>query len=293
VQSLAKSPVLWVARAVWLAAAVIAGAGFGDALAVHSRSVQVVGTALLWIGWAAVAVALIIPAAVGLTVVRALAPIGTVAALVGMIDHGIETSEVIAAAITLVATVVFASAEFGNLMVQASAYGDERRFLLRAPAAFYAPTLVSWALLCAATLVGPLTLAARNWWVGVPVTAAAIGLGAFLLPRFHRLSRRWLVLVPAGVVVHDHVALAETVMFRAAVVSRVRLALADTQAADLTGPAGGHAIEVTVSESTTVVLAGTRSAPGGTALHALAVLVAPTRPGNVLRAAGEQSLPVG
>jgi hypothetical protein len=101
------------------------------------------------------------------------------------------------------------------------------------------------------------------------------------------------VLVPAGVVVHDHVALAETVMFRAAVVSRVRLALADTQAADLTGPAGGHAIEVTVSESTTVVLAGTRSAPGGTALHALAVLVAPTRPGNVLRAAGEQSLPVG
>jgi hypothetical protein len=129
--------------------------------------------------------------------------------------------------------------------------------------------------------------------VGVTVTAAAVALGAFLLPRFHRLTRRWVVLVPAGFVLHDHVVLAETVMFPASILRRARLALADTQAADFTGPAGGHAVEVTVSESTTVVLAGTRAKPNGTALHVLAFLVAPTRPGRLLHAAGDRSLSVG
>jgi hypothetical protein len=87
--------------------------------------------------------------------------------------------------------------------------------------------------------------------------------------------------------------LAETVMFPSAILTRARLALADTQAADLTGPAGGHAVEVTLSESTTVVLAGTRAEPAGTALHVLAFLVAPSRPGRLLQAAGERSIRVG
>ncbi len=56
-------------------------------------------------------------------------------------------------------------------------------------------------------MVGPLALAARAWVPGVLLTAAAVALGWFLGRRFHRLARRWLVLVPAGVVVHDHLVL--------------------------------------------------------------------------------------
>jgi hypothetical protein len=285
--------VLWAARAIWLAVAVIGGAGFGEALAEHSRAVQLTGTTLLWVGWAAVAVTLAVPSAIGLTVSRMLAPVGAVAAVVALAAAEPSSATVVGVVATLVALVVVGSGEFGNLMVQASAYGDEQRFLLRPPAAFYVPTVVSWAAWCAAVVVGPLALAARNWIVGVTVTAAAVALGAFLLPRFHRLTRRWVVLVPAGFVLHDHVVLAETVMFPASILRRARLALADTQAADFTGPAGGHAVEVTVSESTTVVLAGTRAKPNGTALHVLAFLVAPTRPGRLLHAAGERSLSVG
>jgi hypothetical protein len=129
--------------------------------------------------------------------------------------------------------------------------------------------------------------------VGVVLTVASVAFSVFLLPRFHRLSRRWVVLVPAGFVLHDHVVLAETVMFPARTLTRARLALADTEAADLTGPAGGHAVEVTLAESTTVVLTGARDAPGGRALHVLAFLVAPTRPGQLLRAVGERSIPTG
>ena len=284
---------LWAARVVWLGVAVIGGAGFGEALAEHSRSVQLTGTAALWVGWAAVAVTLAVPSAIGLTIARVLTPVGTVAAMAAFVEAGASSATVVGAVSTLLALVIVGSGEFGNLMVQASAYGDEQRFLLRPPAAFYVPTVVSWSVWCAGVLVGPLALAAGSWIVGVVVTAAALALGWFLLPRFHRLTRRWVVLVPAGYVLHDHVVLAETVMFPSAILRRARLAPADTQAADFTGPTGGHAVEVTVSESTTVVLAGTRSKPGGTALHVLSFLVAPTRPGRLLHAAGERSLAVG
>ncbi len=287
------SGVLWAARILWLLVAVIGGAGYGEALADHGRPVQLAGTVLLWIGWAAVAAMLVVPSAIGLTVTRVLVPVGTVAAFVATVDGGVSAATSAALIGAALALVVTSSGEFGQVMVQASAYGDEQRFLLRPPAAFYVPTVVSWVVFCAAALTGPLLTAARNWFVGVPVTAAAIGLGVFLFPRFHRLSRRWVVLVPAGFVLHDHVVLAETVMFRTAVITRVRLALADTQAADFTGPAGGHAVEVTLSETNTVVLAGTRDKPNGVALHVLAFLVAPTRPGKLLAAAGQRRLHVG
>ena len=73
----------------------------------------------------------------------------------------------------------------------------------------------------------------------------------------------------------------------------VGLALADTQAADLTGPAAGHAVEIALRDPSTVVLAHTRAKPNGTALHVRSVLVAPTRPGRLLRAAADGRLPVG
>ncbi len=284
---------VWAARVLWLVVVVVGGSGFGEALADHGRAVQLTATAALWAGWATVALTLAVPSALGLTLSRVLVPVGLVAALVALVDHGVSTGTVSAVVSAFLAAAVVAGGEYGQAMVQASAYGDEQRFLLRPPAAFYLPTAVSWAVLCAALTAGPLLLAARQWIVGGLLCAAAVAATWFLLPRFHRLTRRWVVLVPAGLVLHDHVVLAETAMFRAQEVVRARLALADTEAADLTGPAGGHAVEVTVSPTATVVLAGTRSQPGGRAIHLTAFLCAPTRPGRLLRAAGERRLPVG
>ncbi len=291
-----KSPhllVLWLARAVWLVVAVIGGGGFGEALARHSREVQLTGTTLLWIGWATVAVALAVPAVVGLTISRMTVPMGTVAAGAAVVHAGASAATILAIVSTALASLVMASGEFGQAMAQASAYGDEERFPLRPPAAFYAPSAVSWSVLCACALIGPLALAGRGWFVGTSLTVFAAALAWFLIPRFHRLSRRWVVLVPAGLVFHDHVVLAETVMFPARIVRGARLALVDTEAADLTGPAGGHAVEISLSESTTVVLAGTRANPGGRALHVMAFLLTPTRPGRLLRSMGERSIAVG
>ena len=285
---------MWAARASWVLLAVAGGGAFGDALAPHSRPVQIVGTVCLWVGWAAVTTAMVIPSVVSLTVVRSIVPgavVLGVAAAVQASSTMAGSSVCVALAMTSLALVT--SGELGRYFVQASAYGDEQRFPLRPPLSFLIPTVVSWCVLCTSAAVGPLALAAGGWWVGVPLTAASPVMGWFLGRRFHRLSRRWLVLVPAGVVVHDQLVLAETAMFPAATVAGIGLALADTEAADLTGPAPGNAIEITVRDMGTAVLAPTRDKPGGTALHVGAVLVAPTRPGAVLRAAAARALPVG
>jgi hypothetical protein len=67
-------------------------------------------------------------------------------------------------------------------------------------------------------------------------------------------------------------------------VARIDLALTGTEAADLTGPAGGHAVEIGLTSMVTATLAPTKTAPRGTALHLQSFIVAPTRPGAVLRA---------
>lgn len=284
---------VWAARVLWVLLAVIGGSALGQALSDHSRSVQLTGTTLAWAGWAAVAIALVVPATLALTVARSLAPAAVIIAVTASLAGAEALDSALCLTLAIAATAAMGSGEFGEAFVQASAYGDEHRLVLRPPLGFLIPAVASWSVLCALALSGPLVLAARNWLLGVPLTAAAVALAWFLGPRFHRLARRWMVLVPAGLVVHDQLVLAETVMFARNAIASVGLALEGTQAADLTGPSSGHAIEVTLREMTTVVLAPTRQKSNGTALHVRSFLVAPTRPGRALSAAAGRRLPVG
>ena len=284
----------WLARLAWLLLAVVGGAGFGQALASHSRAVQLVGTAVLWIGWAVVALALAVPSTTSLTAARTLTPMALVASIVAAIAaDSAGTAAVVAVAASVLTTACVLTGEFGQSFVQASSYGDEQRFLLRPPVAAGAAVAVVWVPMCAGLLTAPLLLAARGWVWGVLVAVPTVVLAWLGALSFHRLSRRWVVIVPAGLVVHDQVVLADTIMFRHAEIARIGLALADTGAADCTGPASGHAVEVQLRESATLVYAPTRTTPNGRAIHATALLVAPTRPGRLLQAAGARGLPAG
>lgn len=285
--------VVWAARVVWILLAVIGGSALGQALDDHSRPVQLTGTALAWSAWAAIALALVVPSTLSLTVVRAVAPASVVVAVTAAFAGADTVDAVVCVTLAVAATAAIATGEFGQIFAQASAYGDEVRFVLRPPLAFLVPAAATWSVLCALSIVGPLVLAGRNWFLGLPLTMGALALAWFLGRRFHRLSRRWLVLVPAGIVVHDHLVLAETVMFQRKAISSVGLALAGTEAADLTGPTAGHAVEVALHEVATVVLAPTRQRQNGTALHVRSFLIAPTRPGRALSAVAERRLPVG
>ena len=273
----------WGFRAVWASLPFTAAPALGALFATASRLVQIVGTAGLWIGWIVVLTASLVPTTVSLTTLRLLVPGTLVAAVASMFRHASAIAITGAVAASVIALVLAFSAEFGGVFVQGSAYGDETRFPLRPPGPLLlGPLPIGWALTFTSLVAGPLCLAARSWIIGGILSVVGIALAVLFGRRCHRLTRRFLVLVPAGLVVHDHLVLSDTSMFRKSDVASVGMARAATEAADLTGKALGNAIEVTLKDFDTVVLAGTPKKPGGTALHIRAVLVSPSRPGRVL-----------
>jgi hypothetical protein len=283
----------WVVRALWVGVLVAGGAAIDGA--VDGRSGAVAATARWggFAGWVIGVAAMAIPAVTSLTATRAIVPLAVPAIVIAWVAGADDLAATVALAVAGLATVVACSGELGRAFVQASAYGEEDRHLLRPPPAYLLASVITWLLWAAATLTGPLLLAARQWVPGGVVTALALALGWFGAPRWHRLARRWFVIVPVGVVVHDQVALAETLMLRRQEVRALRLAPAGTAAADLTGPAAGHAIEIETAETVTAILAASRDHPTGHVIHLTACLVAPTRPGRALLAAGRRRLPVG
>jgi hypothetical protein len=281
----AARAVVWVTRLAWLAVAVAGGSAVGEALSEHSGAVQLVGTAAAWAGWAIGAVALAVPSVVTLTVARAVIPGSIVVAVVVIIDGGDLETVIGLLAPALIASALVATAEFGRYYIQASAYGDELRFGLRPPIGYVAACVATWLATATAIVLAPPALAGKAWALGI-TCAAVVVVGLTLLPhRWHQLSRRWLVLVPAGIVVHDPVVLTETLMLPRRTIIGVVLGDATHTAADLTGPTPGLAVEIELAEPATAVLAPTAGHRDGMTIHATALVVSPTRPGSAVKAA--------
>lgn len=275
----------WLLRLAWVAVAVAGAAAIDGATADRGAAVADVaryGGAVVWI---AGVIAMALLAVVSLTATRVIVPLALPAA--GMtLTFGADLVDGMAFAVTaLVAALLAASGDTGRAFVQASAYGDERRYPLRPPAAYLLASVITWALWAAVLLACPLLLAARQWILGGPLSVLAAAGLMWGWRRWHRLSRRWLVVVPAGLVIHDHLVLAETLMLRRVEIAEVRLAPAGTGALDLTGPAAGHALEIVANEPATAIMAATPRTPRGTPVHFTACLIAPSRPGRALAAA--------
>ena len=283
----------WMLRVTWVATAAVGWPAVTSAVSERSDGVEAVASIGVVVAWVAGVVAMAIPATVSLTATRVIVPLAPVAGVGALFGGGDTADGVEMMIVGALASLVAMSGEFGWLFVQASAYGDEERHPLRPPLGFAAAAVLAWTVWAGALIAGPLLLAARAWIPGAVVTALAV-IGTATLPsRWHQLSRRWLVLVPAGLALHDPVVLGETLMLRRSEVAWIRLARVDTDAADLTGPATGHAIEVGTDALVTALLAPTRQEPRGRAIHLTAFLTSPTRPGHALQAAGRRHLPIG
>jgi hypothetical protein len=275
---------LWSLRAAWVATPVVVGPALAAALDDASRPVQLTAAIGAWAGWAAGLLCALVPTPLSLTGLRTLAPAAPVVAGAAFVDQpGLGAG--IGLAVTTFAAALAFTAEVGQRFVQGGAYGDERRFLLRPPGPLVlGPLEVLWLATVGGLAAGALLLAAESWVVGGVVVAAAAALAVPVLRRFHGLSRRWLVIVPAGLVLHDDLLLADTVLVRRAQLVQAELALADSAALDLTGAALGMAVELRFTAPQTLVVAGTSRSRTGRAVHASAVLVSPSRPGAALAA---------
>jgi hypothetical protein len=279
----------WALRLAWAALPFTVGPSLSAALHGHSPPVRLVASVGLWGAWALVLVATLVPHPVALTVLRLGAP-GLVGATLAAAADG-HPSALASAWALAVAALSFAP-ETGVLFVNGAAYPNERRFPLRPPGPLLlGPVPLAAAVVVAGPATGVLLLAARSWAAGGAVVVLGSAASFYLARALHGLSRRWVVFVPAGLVLHDPIALADPVLFRRQVVERLGPAPAGTDSLDLTQGALGLALELVLKEKVPMVLArpGHRAGESGASAR---LLFTPTRPGAVLAEAAARRLGV-
>jgi len=285
----------WPFRAAWGVLAVAAGPALADTLSDTSRPVQVVASTGAWLAWAAVLVASLVPRASSLTVLRLAAPAPLALAVVAAVRGPFGADDAVALAAGVAVAAAAAWPATADAFVDGSSYGPERRFALRTPPPLLlAAAPVAWLLAVAVPATAVLLLAAKAWVPGAALVAVGVAGVALGVPAIHRLSRRWLVFVPAGLVVHDHLALADPVLLRRPTFVAIGPAPAATAAHDLTLGASGLALELALGGDVEVPVArplgrGRREAVLVTADR---FLVTPLRPGAVLAEARERRYPV-
>lgn len=283
----------WPARATWALLPLAVGPALGDALDASTRAVALTGAVLAWGTWAAVLVAVLIPRALSLTILRIAAPAAlggaNWAALAGN-RGGTDLLAVAWAAVTVVAA--FAPTT-GDCFVNGSSYGDERRMPLRVPGTLLVgPLPLTWVATVAAPVGAPLLAAAEQWVAAGALAIAGIPATIVGGRALHGLARRWVVFVPAGLVLHDLHALVDPVLFPRQSMRRLGPAPSDVGGAkDLTLRSFGLALGLELAEPAEIApRRPDRRVEVESVDH---VLFAPTRPGALLQEAARRRLPVG
>lgn len=279
----------WAVRAAWAVLPFTVGASLAVALDPRSPAVRTTASVGLWAAWAVVLVATLVPHPAGLTALRVSAPAAGVAALLAAFA-GEATAWSIGAAVVVIGLAFLP--ETALHFVNGPAYPNERRYPLRPPGPVLVVGLLpAWVAAVGLVPAGVLLLAAERTAVGAAIVVVGVPATVVLLRALHGLSRRWVVFVPAGLVLHDALALADPVLFPKKVVDELRLAPAGTDSLDLTQGAFGLALELVLREKVPMVrtVPGSRGGEPGASAR---LLFSPTRPGAVLREAAARRLPV-
>lgn len=291
--SVLRSP--WPLRVAWLVLPLVAGPALADALADRTRTVQFVASLLAWAGWVVGLGALAILRSITLTIARIVVP-GSLAvaawSAVGADRPAVAAAGVGAAALCVL---LLAAPGVSDSFVDGSSYGTERRVALKIPLPLLLlPVPLSWVAIAAGAVTGPLLLAASQWVLGSIAVVVGVPLVVFGARQLHLLSRRWIVFVPAGLVVHDPFSLADPILFPRASVERVGPAEASSADAadvvDSTGGALGLVLEVRSHDPLKVGLRQGRELVERDGIHA--ILVTPTQPATTLDIARSSRLRV-
>jgi hypothetical protein len=289
----------WAVRGLWALLPFTVWPAIGAALQHAPSAVRTTAVVGAWVVWGAVLVAALVRAPVGLTTLRCAAPAVLATAVAAVVTGdpsaaamvvGVAWSAVLTAVVFLPATAI--------AWVNGPAYPNERRFPLVAPGALLlGPIEVAWAVLVGLPPAAVLLLADGRWILGGVLATVAVPAAVVCGRALHGLSRRWLVFVPAGIVVHDPSSLVDPVLFRRPVIASLAPAPAGASAdsLDLTHGAPGLALELRFVEVVPLVPAGRRGARSRGSSEerpARGVVVTPGRPGEALAYAAAHHVPV-
>ncbi|MBA3655537.1 MAG: hypothetical protein H0W70_15245, partial [Actinobacteria bacterium] len=246
--------IVWTGRAAWALLPLAAGPALAGAIEAWSAAPRLSVAVALWATWAVGLVACLVPHPAALTTWRVLAP-GAVVVVVGAAvgDRPSAMTTAIAAFVALVAGGAALSPATASVFVNGPAYPNERRYPLRPPGVvLVGPAALAWLAVLGGPTAAMLLLATRRWVAGGIAAVAGAAIAAIAGRALHGLSRRWLVFVPAGIVVHDPFTLADPVLFQKAVIDRLGPAPAegDIERVDLTAGALGLALELRLRQPT-------------------------------------------
>jgi hypothetical protein len=302
VDAIARQP-LWILRGAWVLLALAAAGPVTALIERSSTPVAAVVATLLALGWIGAMVALLVPRAAGLTAVRLLVPaVSAGAGASGFAAGSATTSTWAAALMGLVCSAIALSPPVADALVDGSSYGPERRIPLRTPVTLVALACATWTLTVVAIVSGPLLVAVDSLVPGAIATVVGAGVAVVGVRSLHQLSRRWLVLVPTGLVLHDPLTMPEPQLFLRQTMERLGPARRDepepgagepfpAAIEDLTGGASGLVCELQLGEPVELlVYAAGRST---TVRSVQRVRFTPARPAELLREASRRRLPVG
>jgi hypothetical protein len=295
---------LWPARLVWLLASIVVGNGLAEGFEDRASGPALVVEILLWIAWFVVLVAVLAPSPRSLTIARIAGPATSGASVIATVAAGWSAAGVLAIGFASLFSALVYLPTFGDHMINGSAYGSERRMALRPLAiVLLGPAQLAWLLVFAGLVTGPILLLAERYVLAALaaiVGVAAVWAGSRVL---HQLSRRWIVFVPAGFVIHDPMQIVDAVLFRRNQIMTLGPALVDpdspdrsdspddlTDRHDLSGGALGLALEVALKQPTPVAL---RERGGISNIEVSRIVFSPTLPGAMLSEARIRGVKIG
>lgn len=281
----------YIPLAVWVLMPFTLGALIGDALADSEDPFRTAASVGAWVWWFAALLAMTIARPVALTIVRIAVPAGLIAGIWSAVESDDTTLTIVGLTVAGLAVLTVLLPGVGDRFVDGVSYGDERRFLLRPPG----PVLllagpIAGLVTITGVAVGPLLLADERWVLGVVVTIIGFGAAYLGFTTLNQLTRRFLVFVPNGFVIHDTAVMPEPVLFTTREVAGLGPAVADTRAKDITAQALGIALELKLAEATELTFVTGRESSEDQTVQSL--LISPTRPAAVMRLALERGLPI-
>lgn len=277
---------------LWLAVAAAGTFAIGAALEGRSHQLALVVGIECWFVWAVTWVALLVPRATTLTIARLGVPTGLVAAIVALTAGTPATSGTAFAVVAVLALAALLHGSTVDAFVDGSSYGPEQRFALRVPPLLAITAVpVTW-IVAASILVVPVLAAARFPIPALIVLACwAVGVRP-AIRSLHLLARRWVVFVPAGMVLSDPLVLADVILLPRRNVDALGPAFAGTDATDLTQGALGLTLQADLDEPFGIGLRqGRNEKPRELATDR--ILFTACRPGALLEAATIHRVAVG
>ena len=282
-----------IMRVIWISLPLLCGPSLADSLNDFKLLLRTAVSISLWTFWVLILLSTLIATPISLAIIRIGAPAAAALSLWSALETSGSVSGIIGLAASAIAACVALSAPLGDRFSDGASYGDERRFLLRAPG----PVLLllgplAWLTSVAGLTVGPILLLNKNFLLGSLISLCGFPLAALASNAIYQLGKRWLVLVPAGILLHDHLSVGDPTLIPRNQLANFSPAKVETNALDLSQNSFGLSLEIQCLTPLSMMLrTGTRKTTNETSIVE-SFLINPVRPNVLLAEAQKRGLRV-